>query len=209
MKFCPNCGSVRNGKDVCDCGYDYNSGEIKEVENKKDGSALFMYMNNKPKTLEEFKKKTLDFGDLLSFSFVSSGGMLGSFHCTEIIFKDLLLNVVDQEWHHGDKIRKVYKVDEKSSKEIKKILVDNNFGAWNEAPVNNSIIAFDAPTGSMYLRFEKKIVSVLTTICMDKEMSEVFFKVKNLMQALSISDENKISEEILTDGQIGFMPLSL
>lgn len=24
MKYCPNCGSVRNDKDVCECGYSYN-----------------------------------------------------------------------------------------------------------------------------------------------------------------------------------------
>ena len=200
MKFCPNCGSVREDKDVCNCGYDYNTGKVKEQEKKEDNANLFMFMKNNGVSLEVLKQQKLDFGDLLYFSFVSSGGMMGSYYSSEISFKESLLTVVEQQWHHGDKIKKVYKVDEKVSKELKKILIDNNFGAWNQVPINNGMIAFDAPTSSMYLRYENRSVSVLTTICMDKEMSEVYFKVRDMINE-SIKEENKISEEKIVEGE--------
>ena len=30
MKFCPNCGSILEGKIKCDCGYDTLTGEVEE-----------------------------------------------------------------------------------------------------------------------------------------------------------------------------------
>ena len=27
MKFCPNCGSKRDDKNICECGYNYETGE--------------------------------------------------------------------------------------------------------------------------------------------------------------------------------------
>ncbi len=32
MKFCPNCGSPRDNKDKCECGYNYLTGEVEKEE---------------------------------------------------------------------------------------------------------------------------------------------------------------------------------
>lgn len=44
MKFCPNCGSIIEGKLKCDCGYDTLTGEVDEKtykEYKKNEKSLY------------------------------------------------------------------------------------------------------------------------------------------------------------------------
>lgn len=208
MKYCPNCGSVRNDKDVCECGYSYLTGEI--IENSFMGMGEInkyakVEMNQGVISLEELKKRKLDLGDLIKVSYTSSGGMMGSYYNDELSFETNELTVIDQKWHHGEKKKIVYKANEKEVQEIKNILIDNNFSAWSEISVDNSLIAFDAPSSSMSLTFQKKSVSISTMIYMDQQERDLFFKVREKINSF-MKNQTKISEKILTQGEeLGMM----
>lgn len=203
MKFCPNCGKKREEEKICVCGYDYERGEVDE--NKSTISSSFTKPNLTPKSLDELKSIKLDYGDLLNVSVTSSGGMMGSFYSDELSFENNELVVIEQTWHHGERKKTIYKVDEKKSKEIKKILVDNNFGAWNCLPINSAYIAYDAPTSSMYLRYEKTSISFSSLIYTDEEESTIYMSVREMIKSF-IQPENIIKEEVITPGEeLGMM----
>ena len=206
MKFCPECGSVRNDKEICDCGYNYSTGEVEKKE--EDKTNLFSGMNKIMEDivphqgavpLEELKRRKLDTGDLLSVYYTTSGGMMGSYYNISLSFKECELDVVNQDWHHGERRQKVYKVDEEAAKEIKDLLIDNNFCAWSELPANFSMMAYDAPTSSMGLTFEQLHVSINSLVCMDKEENDLYLKVRDMVNSLVI-DENLIKDFVLEEG---------
>lgn len=205
MKFCPNCGRKReNEEKICPCGYDYEKGEVDETKSspldcfaREDAT---LNPNLTTKSLEELKSIKLDYGDLLAVSFTSSGGMMGSFYHDELSFEKNELTVQDQSWHHGERKQTIYKVDEKKAQELKKILVDNNFGAWNTLPINSAFIAYDAPTSSMNLRYEKSSISIPSLIYTDKEESALYMSVREMIKSF-MQQENIIKEEVITPGE--------
>ncbi len=209
MKFCPNCGSPRDNKDKCECGYNYLTGE---VEKEEKNTTLYEMHNtiNSPIfdmpapfnidtyqgviTLEELKNKKVDYGELLGISYVTSGGMMGMYHSISLDLTKKELIDINQEWHHAPKTTNVYKVDDDTIDKIKKIIIDNNMGVWNEIPINNLFIAMDAPTSSMCLKYEKKSVSMSSLINTDHEETQIYMKLQELVYS-SIKKENIISEE--------------
>ena len=212
MKFCPNCGRKREEENICPCGYNYETGETQEPQETPtpmvNAFGNLDLMNNmfgpeKPKaakTLEELKKIELDLGDLLSISYTSSGGMMGSFYNDDLSFEKNTLTVTNQTWHHGERKETTYKVDEKKAQELKKILIDNNFGAWNHLPSNQSMMAWDAPTSTVYLRFEKESVSFPTIVYMDNEENDLYRKVMDMISSFCIK-ENIIKDEVIKPGE--------
>lgn len=200
MKFCPICGSVRDGKDKCDCGYNYITGEVEKKLFSGMTEALEIQMNKGAISLDELKSRKLDMGDLLSVSYTTSGGMMGQYYYTGLSFTKNEINTINQEWHHGDRIERIYKVDSDKVSEIKKIIIDNNFRAWSEVPVDRSMIAFDAPNSRMGLVFEKGSVSISTDIYMSKEENDIYINLRNMIFSLC-NDETKISEKVLEQGQ--------
>lgn len=211
MKFCPNCGSKReNEEKTCFCGYNYETGETQEQETTPIVNAfgnldLFNKMmgiddNKAAVPLEELKKIKLDLGDLLSISYTSSGGMMGSFYNDELSFEKNELTVTNQTWHHGERKETIYKVDEKRAQELKKVLIDNNFGAWNHLPSNQSMLAWDAPTSTVYLRYEKKSVSFPTIVYMDEEENDLYRLVMDMLNSF-IKKENIIKDEVIKPGE--------
>ena len=200
MKFCPICGRPRDNKDICECGYNYETGESELKESMNNMTDMIKpIVNQVALSLEEIKKKKKDTGDLLSYSSTSSGGMMGSYYSDELSFKDNTFTVINQNWHHGKKTKTIYKADKKEVEKIKKIITDNNLAVWNELPVDQSII-FDAPTSSIYLKYEKVSVSISTRVILDKEEMDLLHEV-NTMIASFIDDKNKISEEVLVEGE--------
>ena len=209
MKFCPNCGKKREEENICSCGYNYETGETKEQETTPlvTNSANLDLMNKmfdidekKAVSLEELKKIEKDTGDLLSISYTSSGGMMGSFYNDELSFEKNLLTVTNQTWHHGERKETTYKVDEKKAKELKKILIDNNFAAWNHLPRNQGMMAWDAPTSNVYLRYEKKSVSFPTIVYMDTEENDLYRQVMDMINSF-IKEENIIKDEVIKPGE--------
>lgn len=206
MNFCPNCGKKREEEEICVCGYNYLTEEVEKNSfnsmNKMNDLCGFVSFQGGV-SLEELKRRKLDIGDLLSISYTSSGGMMGSYYNDELSFEKNEFTVVNQEWHHGEKKEIKYRVDEDKIKEIKNILIENNFRAWSEIPVDKSMIAYDAPTSSVYLRFEQKTVSFSTLIYMNQEEKEIFSELRKMINSLAIK-ENIISEKILTNGMMVF-----
>ena len=209
MNFCPNCGRKREGENICDCGYNYETKEVGDppyIESPLTqgihniGMDIVMHLEGVP--LEELKRRRLDLGELLSVSYTSSGGMMGQFYSVELSFERNELTETNQEWHHGDRVVTYYKVSEEQAEEIKKEIIDNNFAAWAEVPVDRSKIAFDAPNSSMGLSFKEKYVNISTLIYMDQEENDLFIKVRKMVYAL-INPDNKISEKVYSkdDGQ--------
>jgi hypothetical protein len=189
MKFCPICGSPREKKEKCECGYDYSTNiyekpfdGIKEVNNTIEN-----HLCGAP--LEELKRRKLDVGNLLSVSYTSSGGMMGSYHSVSLSFENNEVTSVDQEWHHGERIERKSKVSKEDVEEIKKIIIDNNFRAWSEIPEDRSMIIFDAPTSSMNLRFEDNSATISSRIYMDKEEQELYTKVIKMLYSLQKDDK--------------------
>lgn len=210
MNFCPNCGAKRE-KDLCDCGYDYNTEEVDEskvlpsceqIINSSINPNIVPHQGGVP--LEELKRRRLDMGALLSVSYTTSGGMMGQYHNVELSFVKNEIFFEDQEWHHADRIKEYYKVDEDKAEEIKKMLIDNNFAAWAEVPVNRSMIAFDAPSSSMYLRFEDHNLNINSNIYMDQEEFELYVKVRDMICSLK-DEKNKISEKVYAKNDAGIL----
>ncbi len=213
MKFCPNCGSVREKKDICYCGYNYLTGEVEKKEddsknqnNPEIKGIMGNYLQNGfyphhglEVSLEELKGRKLDLGDLLSVSFCVSGGMMGSYNNIELSFTKNQFIIVNQDWHHGPRIKKIYRVEEENAKEIKKILIDNNFRAWSEVPVDNSLFAYDAPSCTMTLTFEKKSVTFSVRIYMTEEEMKIYNELREKINLL-IKEENKEQEEVIQEG---------
>lgn len=203
MKFCPDCGSKRDEKDLCECGFNFITGEspVREVTSHAniDQHVFSIKDHLTGVSLEELKRGNLDLGYLLSYGVVTAGGMMGQYYQAELSFETNELTVNNREWHHGEETKKVYKVDEDTSKEIKEGIIENNLRAWSELPINNSMIAYDAPSSSVYLKFEEKTVYINTLVYMNDEESEIFKKYRYALGDLQI-EENKISEEVITQG---------
>lgn len=210
MKFCPNCGRKREEETICSCGYNYETGETKETETTSlvvssanlnlMNEMMGIYNQSAALSLEDLKKIEKDTGDLLSISYTSSGGMMGSYYNDSLSFENNELVVTNQTWHHGERKETTYKVDEKKAKEIKKILIDNNFAAWDHLPKNQSMIAYDAPTSNVYLRYEKESVSFPTIVYMDTEENDLYRQVMDMINALFIK-ENIIKDEVIKPGE--------
>ena len=95
MKFCPNCGKKREEENICMCGYNYETGETQEQETTQVNAFGNLDLMNKmfgidddkaAISLEELKKIETDYGELLSISYTSSGGMMGSYYNDELSF---------------------------------------------------------------------------------------------------------------------------
>ena len=215
MKFCPNCGSVRDDKDKCACGYNYLTGETEEVEKTTN---LFNGINVATEypgydimqpfnienymdtiSLEELKRRKLDLGELLGISYTSSGGMQGMYNSVSLDFKKKELTVVNQDWHHAPRTTKVYEADDETIDKIKTIILDNNMRAWSEIPVNRMFMAMDAPTSSMSLRFEQQPVSMSSLINTDHEETQIYINLKELVY--SIIKTGKLISEGTTENE--------
>ena len=208
MKFCPECGSVRNGEDKCFCGYNYITGEMEKkeettVENDSMIAKMMYQKINTPKEpvaipLKELKKKKLDLGEPISVSYTTSGGMMGAYHNQELSFETKKYTIIDQPWHHAPRNTKVYKTDEKVLQEIKKLLIENNYGAWDELPIDERMFAYDAPTSSMSVRFEKGNVSIPSNVYLTKEEEKIDSEISNKILSF-IKEDNLIEEK--TEGK--------
>ena len=202
-KFCPECGSPLNDKTICECGYDVTKQEVdskireEQINKFKDQHKVENCLGAIP--LENLKQRKLDTGKLLTFSYSRSGGMQGEYHHKSLNFEKKELEVVNQDWHHGEKTKIVYKAPDIVVEELKNILIDNNFRAWSEVAVDMSMRAFDAPSSSIGLTFENLSVNISTLIYMDDEERELYWKVIELLNSIE-DDSNKISEEILEEG---------
>ena len=163
-------------------------------------------------SLDNLKSRKLDTGELLRVSYISSGGMNGGYHNTSLSFENKSLEVIDQEWHHGDRIKKVYKVDDDTIGKIKSIVFENNMASWSELPADFRLRANDAPTSSMNLTYSNLSTSISTIASMDDEEREIFREVSNLVYSL-IKDENLISEETIQSNEnpmmMGFAGMSM
>ena len=70
MKFCPNCGSILEGKLKCDCGYDTLTGEVDE-KGYKD-------FKNKEKSLYEQSSDNLSLmGTTNQYDIITGAKMMG------------------------------------------------------------------------------------------------------------------------------------
>ena len=208
MKFCPNCGSKREEEKICNCGYNYETGETEEKEvtplpgfTGMKGMDNYIGMPHRGEvTLKDLKEKKFDVGNLLNVSFSSSGGMMGMYFSENLSFETNELTVIDKEWHHGPKTQTIYKTDKKTVEELKKLIIDNNLVAWSELPIDPSMFAYDAPTAHMNLKFENYSANISTQVTMNQEERDIFFKVKELIASF-IKEENVIKEETLEEGQ--------
>ncbi len=145
-------------------------------------------------SLDNLKSRKIDTGELLSVSYTSSGGMNGGYHSASLSIKDKTLKVVDQEWHHSDRVTKVYKVNDEIIEKVKEIVIENNMASWSELPADFSLRAMDAPSSSMNLTYTNLSSSISTIVSMDDEEREIFRDVSNLVYS-SIQDENLLSEK--------------
>jgi hypothetical protein len=155
-------------------------------------------------SLDNLKSRKLDTGELLKVSYTSSGGMNGGYHSTSLSLEDKTLEVINQEWHHSDRIKKVYKVDDTTIEKIKEIVFENNMAAWSELPADFNLRAIDAPTTSMNLTYANLSTSISIIVSMDDEEREIFREVINLVYSL-IKDENLVSEETLQPNEAPMM----
>ena len=196
MKFCPNCGRKREEEIVCDCGYNYETGEAEMKEPVVEEIVPHLGAVE----LDELKRRKLDVGDLLAATYGSSGGMMGGFCEYELSFEDNKLITHVQDWHHGSKFNRTYKVDLDKVKEIKDILIENNFRAWSEVPVDMGIMMFDAPNSYLKLRFEELTATIPTKIYMTDEERNIMANVRDMIYKCANPD-NLIEEVILEEGQ--------
>ena len=205
MKFCPECGSKREDKDVCACGYNFITGEVPEKYNEAPTYPNIVLMNSLfthlgEVKLDELKRRKLDVGELLSYGYVTSGGMMGSYYRVDLSFETNELTVNNREWHHGPETKKVYKVDVDKVNELKNKIIDNNVCAWAELPINNSMIAYDAPTSALSLRYEEQSFGISSMVCMTDEEFKIFSELRDSLALLQI-DDNLISDEVIKEGQ--------
>ena len=145
-------------------------------------------------SLDNLKSRKLDTGELLKVSFTSSGGMNGGYHNVSLSISDKILEVVDQEWHHSDRVKKVYKVNDNIIEKIKETVFENNMAAWSELPADISLRATDAPSSSMSLIYSNLSSSISTIASMDDEERNIFREVSDLLYS-PIQEENLLSEE--------------
>ena len=207
-KFCPECGSVfEEGVTKCSCGYDIVTGvrEVKEEEKQPDVYVdYFYYMNDMPiedkikeakkniVKLKDLKNKKVDLGEIVSYSYTSSGGMMGSYYNLTLYFNKNEVIKTFQEWHHADRIKSIYSIDDETKNKIKKLIIDNNICAWDKIPINNFYRALDATSTSTSFRFEKDSVFIDGLANIDDEARHVLKEIDSL---IVIDDSNKISEE--------------
>ena len=148
--------------------------------------------------LDNLKSRKINTGELLGVSYTSSGGMEGMYHCTSVSFENKTIEQIDRKWHHGEKIKKVYSIDDSTLEEIKRIVLENNMAVWSELPADFRLRAMDAPTSSMGIRFSELSTSISTIVSMDDEEREIFGNLRDLVYS-SIKEENLISEEEVKD----------
>ena len=196
MKFCPNCGRKREEELVCDCGYNYETGEAEIKEPVVEEIVPHLGAVE----LDELKERKVDTGELLSASYGSAGGMMGGFCDYTLSFEDNKLKSNAKDWHHGKRYARTYKVDLDKVKEIKNILIENNLCAWSEIPVDRGIMMFDAPNSYLILRFEELSVTIPTNIYMTDEERGILANVRDMIYKCLIP-ENMIEEEVLEEGE--------
>ena len=215
MKFCPNCGAKLEDKDKCICGYIVSENRVEENtevpkyftetvypfnNSNNDIEKIMKEMKEKEIPLDKLKENKIDLGKIISISYTNSGGMMGAFHNTSLSFEDKKLTVTNKDWHHAPKIEKVYITDESVLDKISKLIIDNNLASWNDIPVNNYFIAYDAPTSNMYITFEKKSISISGIAMLTDEENEIYRNIRDLVFSFA-DDKNLISENTLEEGE--------
>ena len=210
LKFCPECGSILDGKTKCDCGYDTVTGvrEVKEEEQMLHPNGYFQYIDDSSREdklkemketvvkLEDLKKKDIDLGEIVSYSYTSAGGMMGSYYSLDLNFKEKKIEKEYQEWHHGNRIKTIYSIDDESLNKIIKLIKDNNICAWSNIPVYNFYRALDAPSVTTRFHFEKDTVSIDSLANIDDKSRNILKEIDSL---IVLDDNNKISEETTID----------
>lgn len=216
MKFCPECGSnFEEGKTTCEiCGYGKSKEEQEEIRNKNKflfKEPGFDVINNSDFVpmlgvvpLEELKRRKLDYGNIITLSYTSSGGMEGRFYLEHINFDNKELMVEDKPFYNYPSTIKNYKVIDKDLEEIKKIIIENNMFAWSEVPIDRRFIAYDAPTNNMNIRTDNYNFTISYNIYMDDEENKIFNELRGLVHSL-IKDENLISEKNINNPSLGLL----
>ena len=106
MKFCPNCGSILEGKLKCDCGYDTLTGEVDEK--------IYKDFKNNEKSLYEQSCDNLGMMDIANQNNIIGGAkMMGmnSNLSTEEVLKQMQQPIFnkDNDNIYGEELAKIMK----------------------------------------------------------------------------------------------------
>ena len=219
MKFCPECGSIfKEGITTCEiCGYGKSDEEKEKIRNKNINNNHgfiepgYDIMNNKNIVpmlgiipLEELKRRKLDYGNINSISYTSSGGMEGRYYSEVLNFYNKELIVDDKTFHNSVNVRNIYKVLDKDIEDVKKIIIDNNMFAWSEVPVNRMFLAMDMPSNNMNIYTDNYNFTISYNIFMDDEENKIFNDLRSLVRSF-IKKENLISNETINNSNLGMI----
>jgi rubrerythrin len=200
MKFCPECGSDLNGKTKCDtCGYDSVTGEMPKTEpmpNNGIGVApgpvdpAMQYQEHvktvtegikqahpemKMIPLEELKKENINTGDILRIRYTSRDNNKCLIHVIDFEKKKLEESIIN--FFQNQNLVSTYQMKDDNLEELKQLILDNNFAAWEKISFNGIVPIFGMPTTQLQLFYQKKNVSILSNIFFDDEENDLYSKL--------------------------------
>ncbi len=198
MKFCPECGGILNGKKICDCGYNTETGIREEKCVAMEEIDIEKIIKENAIPLSELKKKENVAKDVYSIHYFRGGGMMGGGYSLSLNFDNKTLEEKSKAWHHSPMVIKRYTVSDELIKKIRKIIEENNMPAWSEVAINKELIAFDAPTSNIDMCTNDKNYRISTLIYMDEEERKVYEEFFGLINSI-INEANLISSEEVED----------
>ena len=218
MKYCPVCGSPNVGN-PCKCGFVYDDEKSEEVaKDIKEKYENYHRIFNELKKidfsswnyvpLKEIKKYKVDCGELLSLSFNSHGSMMGGFYTRRVDFKEKTYVISNQANHAADIETVGYKVNDEDLDKIKKIVEEANLPIWSKIKIDNTLIAYDAPTSSISLIYEDHTFNIDSLVYKDEDELNIIRELNEILSSLEKEDkkfEDK-KEKSNFNNNIGFGP---
>jgi len=217
MKFCPVCASILNEELECEsCGFKTTDDDIEKRRDKSkiEGNIFyftepnFAAFNNKRQpvekkdsaTLEELinTKKTDEKIEALTYS--GGGGMQGGHFSTRLSFKDKELTTTNKQFHYTPTTVAKYSVSDEKLNEIREYIEKYNFPAWSEIREDESLRPTDISVTVLSLCYPSYSYSISFITNFNKEESDIFFKLRDLVFECA-NEDNLIDKKELNDGK--------